>query len=453
MTPTEGLIGEGGLIASLRELSRGRRTGILTVQGTNEIIALSFLDGEIVGADALNQSLEDGLGEVLTGQNLIDPADFAGLAAEHEAGGGRVLDLLVERSYLSRGQLLDSLRSHIYLLCRTVLSWRSGEYRFYQGNEVAYEAGLRPVGVGELLVRASLEMGAAGPLMETVPRMHEIYRRTPAALEGVIEGQPAKSLEQVEDRELFQMIDGQRTLGEIAEEEERSAYELQDAVYTWREAGLIEAIGEGEPIAEVEEPFPEPPVAAEMVLSGTDSGLATAAPPPEDVPESKPRRVRKKRGIGRFKRQESAIILWSARFVAVAAFVVAVGLLVWAPDRYLLPLPWHGALRHQLDHQQRAALELKIDGAARTFFMLYGRYPETLDELIANRALAPADTLNPAGERIVLSSGPSNYVVQHAAGGEDTDLWAGSIAGNFLLDPDFSAATPPPDEPPLVLLD
>ena len=97
----EGAIHDRDLADALLAVGREKRTGILTVQGEEEIIGVSFLSGEVVSADALNQSLEEGLGEVLASRDLVRPEDFATLAAEHQAGGGRVVDLLVERSYLT----------------------------------------------------------------------------------------------------------------------------------------------------------------------------------------------------------------------------------------------------------------------------------------------------------------------------------------------------------------
>ena len=50
--------------------------GILTVQGDEDIVAVSFLDGEIVTADALNETVEEGLGRVLQSRGLVDAESF-----------------------------------------------------------------------------------------------------------------------------------------------------------------------------------------------------------------------------------------------------------------------------------------------------------------------------------------------------------------------------------------
>ena len=49
----------------LQVVAQQQKTGILTVQGEQDIIAVSFLKGGVVGADSLNQTGDDGLVSVL----------------------------------------------------------------------------------------------------------------------------------------------------------------------------------------------------------------------------------------------------------------------------------------------------------------------------------------------------------------------------------------------------
>ena len=71
MDSLEGRIDERPLPEVLLTLARQRGRGILTVQGDQEIIGLSILEGQLVSADALNQSLEEGLGRILTSSGLV----------------------------------------------------------------------------------------------------------------------------------------------------------------------------------------------------------------------------------------------------------------------------------------------------------------------------------------------------------------------------------------------
>src|SRR5260370_33820389 len=73
----------------LQLISQQGKTGILTVQGQQDIVAVSFLNGRIVAADALTQTVEEGLSQVLVSEKLVSAADFSRVAAENQAAGVR----------------------------------------------------------------------------------------------------------------------------------------------------------------------------------------------------------------------------------------------------------------------------------------------------------------------------------------------------------------------------
>jgi len=162
----EGSLAESPFPQVLQRIGRSADTGILTVQGKDEIIGVTFLDGEVVSVDAVNQAPEDGLGFILEDRGLIQRDEFTALVAENQAGGGRVIDLLVERGYVSRQQLLDALRQQTLRLCEAACSWQEGQFRFYRGDQVSYERGIEPVSVDDLLARLATPSGAPRPILE-----------------------------------------------------------------------------------------------------------------------------------------------------------------------------------------------------------------------------------------------------------------------------------------------
>src|SRR5258705_7030584 len=146
----------------LQMISAQRKTGILTVQGEADIVAISFKDGHVVAADALNQTVEEGLGQILASQALVSPRDFAAVSAEHDGGGKRLLDLLLERGLVERGQLLEALRLQTYRLLLQLQRWDQGDFKFYSGDEVAFEEGFYAISVEELLIRSLSDLGEDG---------------------------------------------------------------------------------------------------------------------------------------------------------------------------------------------------------------------------------------------------------------------------------------------------
>ncbi|RMH23018.1 MAG: DUF4388 domain-containing protein, partial [Acidobacteria bacterium] len=241
MTAFEGDLSKISLPLTLQRIAGQGATGILTVQGENDIIAVSFLNGGIVSADALNQTVEDGLGEVLVGEGLIEAEAFQRLAAEHQGGGGGTLsELLVERRVITREQLLRALRLQTLRLMLHLLSWSEGELKFYSGDEVSYEEGFLPISVEELLVRAAEERdgGAAADV-------GAVYRPKPAhrivrVLDRDGDGSEPGLWLTADEMRLWQACDGERTAVAAAAGLER--YKLRYALHRLLKLDLLEPV-------------------------------------------------------------------------------------------------------------------------------------------------------------------------------------------------------------------
>src|SRR5260370_5140666 len=155
----------------LQLISQQGKTGILTVQGQQDIVAVSFLNGRIVAADALAQTVEEGLSQVLVSEKLVSAADFSRVAAENQATGGRLIDALVERGLVTRAKLLAALRLQTKWQLQRLLRWDQGDFKFYSGDEVSYEEGFQPIAVEDLLLD-SLQDFADRPLRPQPRSIH-----------------------------------------------------------------------------------------------------------------------------------------------------------------------------------------------------------------------------------------------------------------------------------------
>jgi hypothetical protein len=472
MDSLEGRIEERRLPEVLLLLARQRGRGILTIQGDQEIIGLSIFEGQLVSADALNQSLEEGLGRILTGSGLVANDVLANLSAEHHAGGGRVVDLLLERNYIGRDTLNTALREHAYGLCVQVLGWKLGEYKFYRGDEVAFEEGVEPIPIEEVLVRAADELESADLLGGRPPTTEEIFERVDrldAALAaetlgellspGLTSAKPGEEIHSLLDR-----VDGSRTVSLLARDTGMTDHRARLILLRMEQADLLRRRqGEAPPTArqafaaasqpEEEALLPELDVAlseveappspvtgsAPLLEAGIDEEPPTA-PPPVLEPEPAPRPTRS--------RQASAPPPWLARLLATALLVTVAVYCLLGPWQVFLPFPWHADLRQAFDTERQAGIFLQVDRAARTFFLLEGRFPESLSEL-EQAGLLPRDEVVAAqGGELGYSATATSFSLQAPGGVSRTE----GIGGNFLLDPEFQARAAR-EEPPLVLLD
>jgi Domain of unknown function (DUF4388) len=386
----------------LQLVAQQRKTGILTVQGQQDIVAISFLNGRIVAADALNQTLEEGLSHILIKEGMISAPDLARAVSEHQASGGRLIDLLVERRFIERAELLEALRLQTYRLLEQLLHWSQGDFKFYSGDEVSYEEGFAPISVEELLINMAPGASAAvRPRPEAAPPP-PAPAPPPAVVPIARAAAPAKA-----------------------------------------------------------EPTPPPiPIPLPRIVAPAPSARLVAVPPespnapivpPDNLDATSPFRRMKVEP----RNAPSASLGWVGRILALLLAALIVAVVLRAPDSLLLPFPWQERDREVVVRDQRAALYLKIDRAAKTWFLLKGSFPDHLEDLVTARLLSPADLEDPEGRPLQYAAGEESYTLQpmeHArqvAGAEATE----AITGNFLLDPEILNASPESTAAPLVLLD
>jgi hypothetical protein len=151
----------------------------------------------------------------------------------------------------------------------------------------------------------------------------------------------------------------------------------------------------------------------------------------------------------------SALAVAAPRLAALLVAAVLFSAPWFAPRQLLLPYPWQDAARSSLERNQRSAQYLQMDRAARTFFLLEGHYPDSLQELLGMNLLSPRALVDPAGRRLAYVAENVAYELQPVEGGEPVPELTvrEAITGDFLLDPGFLDLPERAERPPLVLLD
>ena len=430
----------------LQSLTAQRVSGILTVQGEDDIVAISLLEGAVVAADALNQTVEEGLGEVLRSRGLITPEDFAAAVRDHQGGSsGSLGELLVTRGLVSRDELLAALRQQTYQLMLQVLAWKQGEFKFYGGDEVSYEEGFIPLSVEELLIRSIDDLGPEGGLAGPVPELEAAYRRvpqrsTPQVLGRDGDGTGGGTWISPAEEALMQKVGRQVSAAAVAGELGLRRYQAQFALYNLLHNDLIEHLGQPTASAALELPAataePEEPLRAEIFTPPEPSAEDVQADAQQAAPTA------------------SLVQVWIGPALAIA-LAVLLGLAFYLrQDSFLLPFPWQERQRSTVERQLRQSLYLKIDRAAKTYFLVEVHYPSSLQDIVAFGLVSTADLRDQAGGELSYSTDDVTYRIVPLVDGRLAQELSTTeaITGDFLLDPQFLRA-PSSDVPPLVLLD
>ena len=461
----------------LQLVSHQDKTGILTVQGEADIVAISFLAGKVVAADSLNQTLEESLGEVLAGQGLVSPSDFSAVAAEHQSGGGRLIDLLVERGHVDRPGLLAALRFHTYRLLVELLSWDQGEFKFYGGDEVSFEEGFPPIAIEEVLIRSVTE--AAGEGHPTIPDSWSFYDRVDSLMpvqvrtEGEDLAPPDPDVILVSEHEssvLEQMAHspGGLAVADLVVATATDEYKVRYSLHRLLEAGLARVCEpSGDQVARKPPPRAtgelSPIVGAVAPEAGGEAFRGTEALSvslPEDRVDSvllddystdlgeilDPAVVTARQGV--------ATLVWPGRLLGLMVAVLLVLVALRSPLRLPLPLPWQVADRTELEEALRVSIYQKVDRAAKTYYLIEGRFPNDLERLVEWDLLSAAELIDPLSRPLAITPQAESYVVQPVDNGRPVDSAASTEAttGNLLLDSRYLAPGEVSEEPAVVLL-
>jgi hypothetical protein len=442
----EGDLGAFRLTDILQVIAHQHKTGILTLQGEREILAISFLRGQIVAADALNQPFEENLGKVLASQGWVRPEDLSELVRQHAAVGGRFSDFLLAKGVLDQARLLEAMRLQIYRLILEALRWRSGEFKFYSGDEVAHEPGIVPIPVEELLFRAMSDLIGEGTLSGTVPHGFVAYEALPPSLPvrvGFRELGEARDESAIwispEEERLYRLLDGSTPAAELARRTGLGEYKTLYALFRLLQLRLAR------------------PASADLVFPQEPTGPSASAPavvqPPRaaSVLASSAREepVLKKEASPRWESQTLADPI----SVGVAILFGLVGLMVLYqhPASGLVPAGLAAGYQALVDRTRELAELQVLDRSLRTHFLLEGRFPETLSEL-RRRGLLAAHFLSDlrSGGWMYQSQGEA-YVVRprNRSSGEFHE----GILGDLVLDSKLYQSLEAEGRVPLLLLD
>lgn len=449
----------------LQVIAQQQKTGILTVQGEHDILAVSFHQGEIVAADALNQSFEEMLGEVLASQGVLPPERFQRLSEEHRTTvGERLADFLIRREAITREQLLAALRFQTYRLLLEVLRWRQGEFKFYTGEEVAFEEGVEPLAVDEVLFRSMRDLLGEGTVAGAMPHGFVAYERLPVlrtlrvAREGALAPEVGENVLWIslDEETVLDRLDGHTPAARIAAETGLGEMRTQYALFHLLRNGLVRPSAEhttvGAVMAEAE--------AAVVPAAAPAAAPAVATPALAPVVPLRPEAEPAGESTGTGVRLSVAPPLSDGRAGAAAAVAaLLVGALVTAvalmrPGALLHPFPTQAEARASFEQLERRARLGSIDRAARTFYLLEGRYPASLEDLTVRDLLARGQRFDPHGRRLILEPTEDAYRLTvdglaPEAGGEVFE----SVSGDVLLDRSLFAQVQAEAGVPLVLLD
>ncbi|MEP7027409.1 MAG: DUF4388 domain-containing protein [Candidatus Eisenbacteria bacterium] len=235
-----GSLREFALSEILQLLSSQRKTGSLRLNRGSETRVIYLLEGRIAAMRDRGFSEEDPLARFLRRVHRLSEEQMRGIASIHAESNRDFVDLLLNGRYIEREELAVLYERMVLDVLHEILSWDDGTYSF--SNVSPPESALQ------------VSLSTESMLMEAVRRMDELRRyqqklSDPSLVLGLKElPDPDASLGE-EEKELFGLVDGRHTLGELVQEAPFNDFEAYEALFRLIEAGWIEIQGRRAPEA------------------------------------------------------------------------------------------------------------------------------------------------------------------------------------------------------------
>lgn len=388
----EGTLKVFSLTEIFQMLGLQRKTGVLSVEGDDDTITISFLGGSVVAAESAAHRLDNRLGNLLLRAGYVTQEQLDHVLAIQKETRQRMGFLLVREGLVEPGELREALRLQISRIVYSAFRWPDGRFHFTQEGTVDYDADhMAPVSTDSVLMEAA-QIVDEWPLVEKkVGDVATVYRRAPgveslnlvANQKNAPEGTLSVSRPEAQT---WRWIDGRRSVSDIMERAFLSDFEVLKGIADLAARNLIEIGRVQEDAVPVAEPEPD----------------AARAP-----------RARANRSLG----------LWIA-LLALAA--VSAYLIPRNPANLLMRPP--GEVREAADLAKAISLNraVSIERAVRIYYDASGRYPRGLEDLVVAGILDEDALRDPYGRfyRYILRAEDGKFGLygRNAGGQIDLDL-------------------------------
>jgi uncharacterized protein DUF4388 len=216
-------------------LGMSKKSGVLKLTRGAETRSLHWEQGEIVFARS--NSVRDSLGNFLVRKGIITPEQNAVSASkiDETTRHGKVL---VRMGFITADQLLWAVKQQVLEIVYSLFHWRSGFFEFVEGEADAKE-------------KITLSMSTTKVIMEGIHRLDEWAKMRTIFPDDAVVLEPVLGPGEVgarpdlgpEDRKLLALIDGSRTLAEIAGLARQGEFECYSILFNLVSTGVLRVRG------------------------------------------------------------------------------------------------------------------------------------------------------------------------------------------------------------------
>lgn len=242
----KGSLKDAGLADVCQLLAMGQKTGRLSVTDQSRFGQIFFDRGRITFATIVNR--RDRLGDVLRRDGAITGEQLQEAVEAQAERGGRLGEVLLELGHIDREALERAIAEQIEEAIYFLFTWKKGTFHFEAGKQPDEEEEeyLISVNPESLLLEGARRVDEWGLIQKKIPSMDVIF-----GLDRDRVDEAGVDLTD-EQKTLLDVVDGERTVQEMAEVSGLGEFETGKALYGLIQAGFAHRVGRRDPDEELE---------------------------------------------------------------------------------------------------------------------------------------------------------------------------------------------------------
>lgn len=229
-TPLHGTLEELGLPEILDFLSTMAKTGVLLIRNGNVTKTLHLKRGVVVFATS--NIPEERFGEMLLKEGKIT-ADLFTEASKQITRGKRLGKILVEMQAISPKELWSEVRHQVQEIAFGLLSWDSGTFQFFEGEERTGENITTSLTVQEILLEGLRRIKNKALLEKAFPSKDIVFERV------LPTHRPTNLHFEEYEKHVFKLVDSSRTVSEVCDLSEIGEFETLKTLYIFFSIGFL----------------------------------------------------------------------------------------------------------------------------------------------------------------------------------------------------------------------
>ncbi|HEX9406054.1 MAG TPA: DUF4388 domain-containing protein, partial [Thermoanaerobaculia bacterium] len=272
----EGILQDFSLADIFQLIGLQWKTGVLTLRGKDDNVTVTFLDGKVVGADSASHRIETRLGHVLIKSGMLAQEQLSRALEIQKETLQRLGFILTHYQIISQESLKQALQLQILQIVYRVFRWKDGDYHFSQETTIEYDRdNVAPISAESILMEGARMIDEWPIIEKRIRSATMIFRRKGTGAEIVVVGgddvdevdfdagapqarrkKTAGGTDRIriseEEKQVYDLLDGKRTVSDIVEMSRVSEFDTSKALYELLTRDLIEEVRTAAPTRSAE---------------------------------------------------------------------------------------------------------------------------------------------------------------------------------------------------------